>query len=107
MEELSNKNDKLKDELREDTERNYIKIERNYIKIDRNHKLIVEELSNKNDRLKEELKGDIERNHSNIRLIERNIDNMKIDIDSIKIKQEQGLELSRRILNQLEQNRVV
>jgi len=103
MEELSNKNDKLKDELREDIERNHNKIERNHDKI----RLIVEELSNKNDRSKEELKGDIERNHNKIRLIERNIDNMKIDIDSIKIKQEQGLELSRRILNQLEQNRVV
>jgi len=100
MEELSNKNDKLKDELRED-------IERNYNRIERNHRLIVEELSNKNDILKEELKGDNERNHNKIRLIESNIDNMKIDIDSIKIKQEQGLELSRRILNQLEQNRVV
>ena len=63
----------------------------------------MKELSNKIDKLKEELTGDID---NKIRLIDRNIDNMKIDIDSMKIKQEQGLELSRRILNQLEQNRV-
>ena len=66
----------------------------------------MEELSNKNDKSKEELRGDIERNHNKIRLIERNIDNMKIDIDSMKIKQEQGLELSRGIMTQLVKNGV-
>jgi len=98
MEELSNKNDKSKEELRGDIDRNHNQI-----------RLIVEEV-----------RGDIERNHNKIRLLERNIDsikikqaqgltvmdNMKIDIDSIKVKQEQGLELSRCILNQLEQNKV-
>jgi len=53
----------------------------------------MEELSNKNDKSKEELRGEI-------RILERNIDNMKI-------KQEQGLELSRGIMHQLEKMELV
>ena len=60
----------------------------------------MEELSNKNDKLKEEFREDSERNHNKIRLLERNIDNMKI-------KQEHGLELSRGILNQPEKMELV
>jgi len=97
MEELSNKNDKLKEDLREDSDRNHNKIRLLERNIDSIQFKQCQGLA-----VIDSMKIDID----NIQIKQWQglavIDSMKIDIDNMQMKQEQGLELSRGIMNQLE-----